>query len=103
MYDPPHLLKSIRNNLRNHGFQIGPEDEVQVEAKWDNVVDFYKLDSSKKVRLAPKLTKAHVAKPPVPFGDLRVFYAAQVLSHSVYAGMSVMVQWGILKGMFTFI
>ena len=89
MYDPPHLIKSVRNNFKKHGFTLDEND-----IKWQHLSSFYDADSSKPIRLAPKLKKKHIELPP--FSPLRVRLATQVLSHSVAAGMAVMTQWGIL-------
>ena len=91
MYDPPHLLKNVRNNLKKHGYTIGDSDIT-----WDHIVEFYEKDSSKPVRTAPKLTKTHIDMPP--FSALRVCLAAQVLSHSVASGMKFMAQWNLISG-----
>ena len=53
---------------------------------WQHVVDFYYLDKSHEIRMAPKLTNKHIDLPP--FMSMRVNLAAQVLSHSVAAGIS---------------
>jgi hypothetical protein len=89
MYDPPHLLKNIRNNLKRHGFSWKEND-----VKWQYVVDFYEYDKSNKIRLAPKLTDAHIDLPP--FTPMRVNLAAQVLSHTVAAGVFTLCQLGKL-------
>ena len=90
MYDPPHLLKNVRNNLHKHGFLV---DGRPVE--WKFVREFHAADSSKPTRMAPKLTRRHLDLPP--FSTLRVKLAAQVLSHSVATGMNVMAQWGLIS------
>ena len=89
IYDPPHLMKNIRNNLKRHGFSVNGHS-----VKWDHIVEFHARDSSKPVRLAPKVTLKHVKLPP--FSNLRVCLATQILSHSVATGIKIMVQWGIL-------
>ncbi|KAK7457998.1 hypothetical protein BaRGS_00039119 [Batillaria attramentaria] len=89
MFDPPHLLKNVRNNLKNTGFTV--EDE---EVSWEHVVEFYKFDKMNPVRMAPRLRERHISLPA--FSTLRVRYAAQVLSHSVAAGMSSLVQLQVL-------
>ena len=91
MYDPPHLVKSIRNNLKKNGFTIDNKDIC-----WEHVRLFFEKDSSKPIRLAPKLTQKHIEIPP--FAHLRVYLATQVLSHSVAAGMSAMAQWEVIPG-----
>ncbi len=95
MYDPPHLLKNNRNNLKRHGFSV-PTEAGCADILWQHVVDFYEADSTKPIRLAPKLTLNHIEIPP--FKNLRVHLAAQVLSHSVAAGMMFMSQWNIISG-----
>lgn len=89
MYDPPHLVKNVRNNFKKHGFTIDGNDIL-----WQHLRDFYNADSSKAIRMAPKLKKTHVDLPP--FSPLRVRLATQVLSHSVASGMAIMSQWGII-------
>ena len=90
MYDPPHLIKSVRNNFKNHGFVIDGKDIL-----WQHVKEFYDADSSKPIKMAPKLRKKHIHLPP--FSPLRVRLATQVLSHSVASGMGVLAQWGIIS------
>jgi len=55
---------------------------------------FYNYESKCNVRMAPKLTYAHVH--PGPFEKMKVRLAAQIFSHSVAAGMSVALNQGIL-------
>jgi hypothetical protein len=89
MYDPPHLLKNIRNNLHKHGFLYN-DDPI----KWKYVVQFYDFDKEGGIKMAPKLTDNHINLPM--FTKMRVNLAAQVLSHSVAAGMSTMQRLGRL-------
>ena len=69
--DPPHLLKSVRNNLKLHGFI---SDGKTVE--WDHIYQFYKMDSKSPIRLAPKLKLRHLLVPA--FSHLNVALATQV-------------------------
>ena len=89
LYDPPHLLKNIRNNFKRHVF-LWKGNEI----KWKYVSDFYDFDKGNKIRLAPKLTDAHIEVPP--FKTMRVNLAAQVLSHSVAAGIYTLSQLKVL-------
>ena len=59
MFDPPHLLKSVRNNLFKH--QIHYDD--QKVAKCTYISDFYETDQNQHFRFALKLTKRHVELP----------------------------------------
>lgn len=54
LYDPPHLLKSVRNNLMKHDFVVKGNP-----VKWKYVVDLYEADSKQVIKLAPKLTHRH--------------------------------------------
>ena len=85
LFDPPHLLKSIRNNFKNHGFIIN-----EIIISWKYIYDFYKLDSKLQVRMARKLLLKHVILPA--FSHLGVAMAAQVLSHSVATGIKTLVK-----------
>jgi len=89
MYDPPHLLKSIRNNLVKHDFMVNGNT-----VSWKYVTEFYNSDSQLQIRMAPKLTKRHIELPP--FAAMRVCLAAEVLSHTVAAGISTYVALGKL-------
>ena len=81
MFDPPHLLKSVRNNLQSYTFYF---DDGKM-ASWKEIENFYKIDEQQKFRLAPKLTKKHIELPA--FSKMKVKTAAQVLSRTVAAGL----------------
>ena len=83
-YDPPHLLKNVRNNLKKGDPQFDGE-----KVCWKYTVDFFKSDKSQPIRMAPKLKEKHIELPP--FQEMCVNLAAQVLSHSVAAGISTLV------------
>ena len=89
MYDPPHLIKSVRNNLKNAGFLVEGD-----EILWEHIEAFYALDSQLPIRMAPKLTKKHVELKA--FTAMRVKLATQILSHSVAAGIATMCHLNIL-------
>ncbi|KAK7490675.1 hypothetical protein BaRGS_00018092 [Batillaria attramentaria] len=61
-----------------------------MEVKWQHVEAFYHFDRQNLVRMAPRLPDEHLTLPP--FSALSVRLAAQVLSHSVAAGISTLVQ-----------
>jgi len=52
MYDPPHLMKSLRNNLVKHDFLVNGN-----KICWKYTTEFYNSDSQLQIRMAPKLTK----------------------------------------------
>ena len=89
IYDPPHLLKYVRNNLKKHGFILDGK-----KISWDHIVAFYELDESSEIRMAPQLTDDHINLPP--FKPMRVNLAAQIFSHSVTAGIFAMSKLGAL-------
>lgn len=71
LYDPPHLLKNIRNNFKSKGFIV---DEKPV--RWEHVVQLYNHDQSKPIRMVPKLKGKHLELPA--FSSMSVPLAAQV-------------------------
>ena len=71
MFDPPHLLKGIRNNLMNYTFHFG-----QCSASWKDIEDFYEKDKTLPIRSAPKLTDNHIN--PSNFQKMKVKYATQI-------------------------
>jgi hypothetical protein len=81
LFDPSHLIKSVRNNLNKYDFCF----DDNKTAKWKDIVDFYKLDEQQRFRLAPKLTKKHIELPP--FSKMKVKLATQVISRTVAAGL----------------
>ncbi|GBN04770.1 hypothetical protein AVEN_167842-1 [Araneus ventricosus] len=93
MYDPPHLLKSVRNNLKNHGIFF--EDKVASDkprtcfADWSHIQKLYEMDSKKKICACRKLTKRHLEVSGLK--KMNVKLAAQVLSHSVTAALNLYV------------
>ena len=89
-YDPPHLVKNIRNNLMKHGFVQGTK-----AIKWQYIAQFYEFDSRLGIRMAPKLTDFHINLRP--FAKMRVHLATQVLSHTVAAGISTLIALGKIE------
>ena len=89
MYDPPHLLKNIRNNLMKHGF-VDSENKI----KQGHIETFYEFDKDLSIRMAPKLTENHIHLKT--FTSMRVNLAAQVLSHSIAAGVFALSKLGKL-------
>jgi hypothetical protein len=83
IYDPPHLLKNIRNNLKKHGFVYNGKLIL-----WKHIEQFHNFDKTLSIRMAPRLTDKHLNLPP--FTSMRVPLAAQVLSHSVAAGINTL-------------
>ena len=81
MYDTPHLMKSIRNNLQKYKFVFG-EGKT---ACWSDIESFFKLDQQQRFRLAPRLTSKHIELPA--FSKMKVKYAVQVFSRSVASGL----------------
>ncbi|CAI6354012.1 unnamed protein product [Macrosiphum euphorbiae] len=85
LFDPPHLLKGIRNNLltKNVSFDM---DGKKV-ASWRDIMNLYELDSSiPDVKMLPRLTKEHVV--PNEIRKMKVRNAAQVLSQIVSSIMA---------------
>ncbi|XP_023233745.1 uncharacterized protein LOC111633412 [Centruroides sculpturatus] len=88
-HDLPHLIKSVRNNLKKYYFYCNGK-----LCSWPHIDPFYHKDSKMIPRLAPKLTKKCITLPP--FSCMRVCLAVRVLSHSVASGILVHVAFNSL-------
>ena len=92
MYDPPHLLKSVRNNLLNHPITVDGK-----EANWEHIKQLYLDEQARghvRTKAAGRLTKEHIF--PNGFQKMSVPRAAQVLSASVAASLNTAVGQGTL-------
>ena len=76
MYDVPHLMKNLRNNLLKYDITVNGDT---VSFKF--IQQMYHLEKQSSLRLCPKLTDDHFYLKP--FKKMRVKLATQVLSHSV--------------------
>ena len=87
IFDPPHLLQSVRNNLLKYNFEFENK-----EANWDDMKSFYNKEQKQAIRTAPKLTERHIN--PNGFMKMRVKLADQIFSHSVAAGITLYASLG---------
>ena len=81
--DPPHLIKTARNNLANSGSGSNTR-RLWNNGKhllWKHIVDLYEADRKNMVRTMPKLTNEHVYL--TSYSKMRVNLATQVLSETV--------------------
>jgi len=76
MYDPPHLMKNVRNNMLRYDIIIGSD-----VISFDYISKLFDLEQASVLRFVPKLTKTHIE--PNAFKRMNVKLATQVLSHSV--------------------
>lgn len=90
MFDTPHLVKTVRNNLRKHNFL---KEDMQ-EISWKYVEDFYNHDKKYVPRAAPRLTDSHIF--PNNFEKMKVKFASQVFSQTVSAGLNLYIRFGAL-------
>jgi len=67
----------FRNNFQKHDVEI--DGGV---SKWKDVEQFYQTDKLHSIRLAPRLTDAHIDVSS--FAKMRVKYAVQVQINVVY-------------------
>lgn len=79
--DPPHLLKTTRNNFAASGFQSSRLMWNQKDIIWKPLVDLYESDRTSLIRKMPKLTNEHIHLNP--YSKMRVNLAAQVMSETV--------------------
>ncbi|CAG9112952.1 unnamed protein product [Plutella xylostella] len=94
IYDPPHLLKGIRNNLLTKDliFEIDGEKGV---AKWSHIEELYtRKPGFDGLRLVPKLTAEHVKPKFIP--KMRVKHCAQVFSRTTSVALGFLAECGKL-------
>ncbi|XP_063911164.1 uncharacterized protein LOC135128200 [Zophobas morio] len=84
LFDPPHLLKSMRNNLLTKDLLYVDKAGVERRASWSFFEKAYGLDQTlgDNLRMMPKITIDHV-KPNLRGKKMKVRYASQVFSRSV--------------------
>lgn len=85
MYDPPHLIKGIRNNFVRKDIEIDFDDKKAEEDKkvgsWDHVTIAYEIDGLRQERRLSKLTDEHVYIGQIK--PMKVDLATQVFSSTV--------------------
>ncbi|RVE48224.1 hypothetical protein evm_007081 [Chilo suppressalis] len=92
LFDVPHLIKGIRNNLINKNMQYEHERQIRL-IKWEYFQMVYEADRSHgELRLLPKLTNEHV--DPGKIKKMRVKNAVQLLSHSLAVAVDNLVARG---------
>lgn len=92
LYDPPHLLKRIRDNFIDGKAKFQWQHNEQV-ASWNDIVSLYELDDGDyDNRMLHKLTDAHIYKEKLKI--MKVKNAAQVFSHRVSSTMRGLVKYG---------
>ncbi|KAL4085312.1 hypothetical protein QTP88_027171 [Uroleucon formosanum] len=91
IYDLPHLIKSLRNNLLNGNYIIEKTKLVTLK----DIRKTYEIDIKNKARAMCKITPTHLA--PNPFQKMTCKLAIQLLSHSVSAAMRTCIITGELK------
>ncbi|KAJ8914061.1 hypothetical protein NQ315_017582, partial [Exocentrus adspersus] len=79
LYDTPHLIKGIRNNLltKDLHFEI---DNKNCVAKWHHLEQFYLLDIGDPEKICPKLTDGHILRGKI--NKMKVKCCTQVFSQS---------------------
>ena len=66
LYDPPHLMKCVRNNMLHKDLEFdwdfNRKEEERKFAKWEHVITAFEIDaySGNNIRHVPKLTVKHV-------------------------------------------
>lgn len=88
LYDIPHLIKGIRNNLLVKDL-VWQTADGRLTAKWGDIICAYHIDAaSGDIRAMPKITDFHVV--PEKIKKMKVSCATQTLSHTVAAAITIM-------------
>ncbi|XP_063893678.1 uncharacterized protein LOC135117720 [Helicoverpa armigera] len=94
LYDPPHLLKGIRNNLMTKNLEYTIDGATKT-AKWSHLKLLLNENPGYKgVRLIPKLTEYHVN--PLKMNKQKVKFASQIFSRTVASNMGYLADKNIL-------
>nr|CAH7720854.1 unnamed protein product [Callosobruchus chinensis] len=94
IYDPPHLIKGIRNNLLTKNL-VWESPEQKIVARWSDIEAAYAIDNAAgSLRAMPKLTDCHINRQSIK--KMKVSCATQVLSHTVASVMSLMARAGVV-------
>lgn len=91
IYDMPHLIKSLRNNLLNGDFEVSENKIVSI----NDIKTAYNIDVKNIARAMVKITPTHLA--PNPFQKMNCKLAIQLFSHSVSAAIKTCIATGELK------
>lgn len=85
LFDVPHLLKGIRNNLLTKNLICTMEGEQKL-AKWEHIVNFYEnVPTYKGIKLVKKITEYHCNPQKIP--KMKVKFASQIFSQTVGVNM----------------
>lgn len=85
LYDGPHLIKGIRNNLITKNLKYKMNGVVKI-AKWEHLQLLYKENPAYKgIRIMKNLTEAHIN--PEKMNKQKVKYATQIFSQTVASSM----------------
>jgi hypothetical protein len=88
IYDPPHLLKGIRNNLMRRDLYWEREGDI-ISARWEDIIYANEADNtSGELRSMPKMTDGHVYSAKIE--KMKLSCAVEVFSHSVASVMTVL-------------
>lgn len=91
IYDPPHLMKSLRNNLLN-GYFVYEGKTV----RFQDVIDTYNIDkASATARMLTKITDAHIS--PNAFEKMNCKLALQIFSRTMAAALRTCYSTGEVK------
>ncbi|KAF0755385.1 Uncharacterized protein FWK35_00009537 [Aphis craccivora] len=95
LFDVPHLMKCIRNNLLNKDLNF-TIDGVKRTAKWDHLIQLYKEDSEiPDSKMLPRLTDCHIL--PHKITKMKVKCATQVFSQRVSAVLNFLADKNIIN------
>lgn len=81
LYDVPHLLKGLRNNLLTKNLKFTIEGQEKI-AKWEHITQLYVNNPTYQgLKLIKNLTENHCNKEKIP--KMKVKYASQLFSQTV--------------------
>lgn len=80
LFDPPHLVKSTRNNFLNKNLSFTLNNKKML-GSWSHIIKAYNIDKSNNIRVMRKITDQHIYKDKMR--KMKVSIAAQIFSATV--------------------
>lgn len=87
MFDPHHLLKTLRNNLLTKDL-IFYINNTKKRASWSHIIAVYNIDKSYNIRVMRKLNDLYIVAEKNKI--MKVSTAAHIFSHSIAASYQVL-------------
>ncbi|XP_026724779.1 uncharacterized protein LOC113491811 [Trichoplusia ni] len=94
LYDPPHLMKCIRNNLITKNIQYKKDSKVQT-AKWEHITALPRKPGQQRHKTGAKIDRLPLHSCKIP--RMKVKFTTQLFSQTVATNMGYLADKGIIS------